>query len=121
MLLESEDGLTPIENVAMPTAWRVRSGAASGELPDVGLCAFATESEAARPHCRCAVGERPQWVDWIDLRSDEMLFAGDGRIFRLRGWRTLEDGALLRAAEPLVDLREMSFQQMRPPSEAMRW
>ena len=121
VLLETEDGLTPIENVAMPTAWRVRS---ARHPASYRMSAYAPSATESAEHARIADAlsvSGLQWVDWIDLRSDEMLFAGDGRIFRLRGWRTLEDGALLRAAEPLVDLREMSFQQMRPPSEAMRW
>ncbi len=62
------------------------------------------------------------WVDWVNLRQDDdMLFAGDGRVFRLRRWRSIEEGSCLSAAEPLADFRGMTFAQIRVPGEAMRW
>jgi hypothetical protein len=61
-------------------------------------------------------------VDWISLRHDrDLLFAGDGRIFRLRDRAGVAEDRYLAAAEPLADLRDMTFEQMRPPSEAMCW
>ena len=60
------------------------------------------------------------WVDWISLR-DDLLFAGDGRIFRLRDWRSLPPADLLSTATTLADFRDASFQQLRAPDSAMQW
>jgi hypothetical protein len=122
VLLESEDGLTPIENVAMPASWRIRSRRGAGACRP---SAYAPSSRESEQHARIAealsVGGL-KWVDWIDLRgAGDMLFAGDGRVFRLRQWRSRSESALLAAADPLVDLRELSFRQLPPPPEAMRW
>ncbi len=87
--------------------------------------AYAPSPSESEQHARVAealAASGLKWVDWIDLRGDEdMLFAGDGRVFRLRQWRSRSESALLAAADPLVDLRELSFRQQPPPPEAMRW
>jgi hypothetical protein len=122
ILWERQDGITPIENVTMPVTMRIRpwnhaSGPrASAYAPSI------TESEQHASIAAALTAHGLMWVDWINLRrGDDMLFAGDGRVFRLRRWRSQSESALLSAAEPLVDLREMSFRLMRAPSEAMRW
>jgi hypothetical protein len=62
------------------------------------------------------------WVDWISLRREpDLLFAGDGRIFRLADYARVPEERYLSAATTLVDLRDMAFEQLRPPPSAMRW
>jgi hypothetical protein len=121
VLLETEDGLTPIENVAMPITWRIRSGRGPGGYRPSAYAPSASESAEHVRVAKALSSSGLEWVDWIDLRGDDMLFAGDGRIFRLRQWRSRMDSAFLSAADMLVDLRELSFRQLRPPDEAMRW
>ena len=59
-------------------------------------------------------------MDWVSLGED-MLFAGDGRVFRVRGWRSVPAAGLLAAAATLADFRDATFQQMRAPASAMQW
>jgi len=124
VLWEPESGMTPIENVAIPMGLRVRSwlqapGArrsASAYAPSL------TESEQHGAIAQALLASGLTWVDWVSLRHcEDMLFAGDGRVFHLRGWRSHTAGTYLAAAEPLADFRALSFQQLRAPGEAMRW
>jgi hypothetical protein len=122
LLNETEDGMTPIENVPMPRDWRVRL---LRRADGARACAYAATVDETERHRRVAsvlLGCGLEWVDWIDLRhAEDMLFAGDGRICRLRGWRSRPEPTYLSAAEPLIDLRDMAFRQLRPPEDAMRW
>ncbi len=122
VLLETEDGLTPIENVAMPTAWRVRS---ARHPASYRMSAYAPSATESAEHARIADAlsvERPA-VGRLDRSAEPTRCCSPATAASSAcavGERS-KMSALLRAAEPLVDLREMSFQQMRPPSEAMRW
>jgi hypothetical protein len=123
VLWEPEDGITAIENVPMPTSVRVRSWQ---QVPRGGLpSAYQPSPRESDAHARIAralIAAGLMWVDWISLpQGDDMLFAGDGRIFRLRRWRSHAEGQYLAKADTLADLRDLSFQQVRPASEAMRW
>ena len=57
---------------------------------------------------------RSDWADWS--RSDELLFAKDGRVFRAVA-RKDEFGA----PEELIDLRPLRFEQVPPAAEATTW
>jgi hypothetical protein len=71
---------------------------------------------------RVALTGRSSWVDWISLRREpDLLFAGDGRIFRVADYARVPEERYLSAATPLVDLRDMAFEQLRPPPSAMQW
>ena len=45
----------------------------------------------------------------------------DGRIFRLREDSGIAEDRYLAAAQPLVDLKDLTFEQVRAPPAAMRW
>jgi hypothetical protein len=55
------------------------------------------------------------WADWS--RSDELLFARDGRVYRAA---TRKDG-VLDAPEELIDLRPLRFEAVSPTAEAKTW
>jgi hypothetical protein len=123
VLWEPENGITPIANVAVPATVHVRSflqGRGSGRLS--AYAPATTESERHKEIAAALLASGLPWVDWINLREgSDLLFAGDGRIFRLRQWERVAASAYLSAADQLVDLRDMTFQLMRAPDEAMRW
>jgi hypothetical protein len=61
-------------------------------------------------------------VDWIDVKSGpDMLFSTEGRLYRLKDWRWLNAGDYLSNAKLLADFRDMRFERMPPPDEAMQW
>ncbi len=120
LLWESEDGSTPIENVGIPPNVRVN---VSLKYFEHRLSAYAPSATETAEHAALAealLAAGLLWVDWINLR-DDLLFAGDGRIFRLRDWRSLPPSDLLSTATTLADFRDASFQQLRPPDSAMQW
>ncbi len=61
---------------------------------------------------------KADWADWC--RSGDLLFAKDGKIFRLGYSR---DGTLdqLESARPLIDLTALTFKEVEPPSQAKDW
>ena len=61
---------------------------------------------------------RTDWADWC--RSGDLLFAKEGKLFRL-GYAA--DGTLsdLGHARLLIDLTDRTFKEVEPPSEAKRW
>jgi hypothetical protein len=120
LLWESEDGITPIENVAIPSSVRVR---ASLKYFEHRLSAYAptpTESAEHRALAEALLGAGLKWIDWISLR-DDLLFAGDGRVFRVLAWRSAPIAGLLAAATTLADFRDATFQLVRAPASAMQW
>jgi hypothetical protein len=58
------------------------------------------------------------WADWC--RSGDLLFAKDGKLFRL-GYSS--DGPLdqLERARPLIDLGDLAFKEVKPPRQAKEW
>lgn len=58
---------------------------------------------------------RSDWADWS--RSDELLFAKDGRVFRA----IARNDGRLGAPEELIDLRPLRFEQVPPTAEATTW
>jgi hypothetical protein len=58
------------------------------------------------------------WADWC--RSGDLLFAKDGKLFRLGYSR---DGTLdqLESARLLIDLSDFTFKEVKPPSQAKEW
>jgi hypothetical protein len=120
LLRESEDGLTPIENVPIPRFVRVRASLAHFQHQASAYAPSPTESAEHAELAEALLAAGLMWVDWINLRED-LLFAGDGRVFRVRGWRSMPAADLLAAAATLADFRDATFQQMPAPESAMQW
>ncbi len=130
ILMESEDGMTPVENVRIPSGVRVQSfdeARKTGRLPKAWL---------KQTEQRGGEGEQEQllsvvnslraagvrWVDWVyPHASEDLLFACDGCVHRLSDWKAARDGEHLRKAFLLADFTELQFRQIRPPPEAMKW
>jgi hypothetical protein len=58
---------------------------------------------------------RSDWADWS--RSGELLFARDGRLFRV----VVDVKSGVGAPEELIDLRELKFESRSAPSEGTLW
>jgi hypothetical protein len=119
LLWESEDGIVPIENVPIPRTVRVNASLAYFQHR---RSAYAPSPESTE-HAELAQALRAaglKWVDWISL-GDDLLFAGDGRVFRVREWRAASAAELLATAATLADFRDATFQQMPAPESAMQW
>jgi hypothetical protein len=122
LINEAACGMTPIQNVQIPRTVRITSGSRTH-----GSKKSAYQPTAAESERHVTIAETLQlsgllWVDWISLRDEpDLLFAGDGRVFRLPDYARVPVERYLTAATPLVDLRDMAFEQVRPPPSAMRW
>lgn len=57
---------------------------------------------------------RSDWADWS--RSGEVLFARQGRLFRI-----IVDSSGPGAPEELIDLRDLRFEPVKAPPEALKW
>jgi hypothetical protein len=122
LLREHSCGLVPIRNVLMPATVKVRRWLSTGDARPSAYAPSTTESEQHARAAAALLDAGLKWVDWIDLRhARDMLFAGDGRIFRLRGWQSVAEASYLSAAQPLADFREMAFTLLPAPASAMRW
>lgn len=58
---------------------------------------------------------RSDWADWS--LSGELLFARQGCLYRLM----IKEGSELGVPEELIDLRELRFEAVPTPPEALLW
>ena len=121
LLREHSCGLVPIRNVPMPATVKVRRWLSAADARHSAYAPSVTETEQHARVAAVLLDAGLKWVDWIDLRHRDMLFAGDGRIFRLRNWQAVAEASYLAAAQPLADLRDMAFNLLPAPASAMRW
>lgn len=126
ILNEPMDGMTPLENVAIPSRVRILSRHQL-TVPDdwPQFCGWHPEMCAPdlRNHVAGIMGEREgRRVDWVAPReTGELFFAADGCIYRVEHWDSRNAQDVLAAADKLADFRDMSFTKMRAPPDAMRW
>lgn len=58
------------------------------------------------------------WADWC--QSGDLLFAKDGKLFRLR-YSDRSGLSKLERARQLIDLTDRVFKEVPPPLEALQW
>jgi hypothetical protein len=123
-LQEHGPALAPIENVPMRGRLLV--------LPAMLSRAVATKRSATTPHLvdvelkkalfEALIRSGFRWIEWVATHAKpDVLFAADGRIFRICRWSGIASEAEIRRADELIDLRDMPFETIAPPPEAMRW
>ena len=120
---EPLDRMVAIEHVPMPPGVRVRSHRVSS------LSHAATRRRSAGgPNIRVALDPEAMarngitWFEFAHALSDaELVFACDGRIYRLQGWRDLPADRYFAQARLLADLNGSRFTLRAAPPEAMRW
>jgi hypothetical protein len=119
---ESAGGMTPIANTPIPQSVRIISG---GQAAMGGPAAYqpTTEKSERQADIAAALNEAGLlWIDWISLRHEpDLLFAGDGRIFRLQNCAGVPITQYLERARPLIDLRDVAFELVAAPDEAVGW
>jgi hypothetical protein len=126
VLWEPAEGLAPAAGTALPSSIAVRSvkelaEGAKGYVRSAYRPAL-TESEQHAAIAEALTLAGLDTVDWISLkRGEDMLFAGDGCIWCLERWASIAPGAYLSKARLLADFRDMSFEPIAPPDEAMQW
>ena len=120
--------MVPIEHVAIPATVRVTRSL------------FPTSASPAASRSRCSSGPShgenlregalwqglarggTTWVDWVHALPDgDLVFACDGRVYRLSGWRDLPPDRYLDEARLLADFTDLRFCMMAAPMEALRW
>ena len=119
---ESAGGMTPIANTPFPQSVRIISSRQSGGRAASAYQPTAEESERQVALAAALNEAGLQWVDWISSRQNpDLLFAGDGRIFRVDNYAGVPASQYLDHARPLIDLRDMAFELVVAPDEAMAW
>lgn len=127
ILVEDDEGIGPVENTPIPTRMRVVPAIRRGWAGRLAMTrsAFTPEFDGSDAATRVAQALREagaRYVEWVNVRAgDDLLFACDGRVYRLANWRSCSLGDVLKKAWLLADLRDLSFELVRPPQEAMRW
>lgn len=61
------------------------------------------------------------WIDWIDARGPDLLFAADGCLYRTKDLDKLPPDELFASAVCLADFREMRFEPVAAPPSALTW
>jgi hypothetical protein len=134
---EPESRMVPAVNVVMPpmvhavsafstaaSQWPAGCSSHGPSLPMYDMC----YPHPKRDSHRCCEFEKIlkacglHDVDWVHFDTNgDMLFAGDGAIYRLSRWETIPSTDYVRAARKLAEFSGMIFQLVRAPSEKMRW
>lgn len=126
VLRELADGLVPQANVPIPQRFKVLSLTSVEQMGrTLQMSAYDPALQPDRQqkdladHLRRAGAQR---VEWVSPHGDgSLLFACDGRIYRLKEWKTSDTEDLLSQATLIADLRPLTFRMMPPPQSAMRW
>jgi hypothetical protein len=123
LVQEPESRMVPIENVPIPRAMRIGCWFGSGH----GLNPSAHgPSEGAKlasgPFWQALTEAGASWIEWVHVDPpDDLLFACDGCIYRLPNWRNVDATDYLRTAKRIADFRDMHFEAVQAPPEAMQW
>lgn len=123
LVIEPEARMTPIENVPIPKSVNVRSLFGS-EHGLQGSAQRASEGEALRngPFWEALTGAGAAWVDWVHADPlGDLLFACDGCVYRLPKWQHAMPSNYLSAAKRIADFRDMNFELLAPPPDALTW
>ena len=126
LLGEDNSGLGPIETTLIPSSVRVIP-VMEGEFRNKAVvpCGIRPASHTSDTFDGIAQSLQDSgvtFVDWLHpVSNNELAFACDGRIYRLERWQDVRVGEHLHSATLITDLRPLTFQLMRAPTEAMRW
>jgi hypothetical protein len=122
-LNELPNEMAPIENVPIPKRMKIRSLHAPGvdRTPSARRPSAGQDLQSGELWEGLVQGGA-EWVDWVHVQSPEqLLFACDGHVHRLHGWRGVPPAQWLREAKLLADLRPARFALKPAPPSAMRW
>lgn len=118
LVMEPETRMVPIENVPIPRTVQIGCWFGSGH----GLRPAARwPSEPDEPLKQALIDFGATWIEWVHADGGDLLFACDGCVYRLAGGRQAQTADGLRAAKRIADFRDMRFEGVAAPPEAMRW
>jgi hypothetical protein len=123
-ILLREDRLTPKENVSWSKAIKIRSAFEDKTKPwwQTPPSAYCPPSQCNDEVERALRRDGPKWLDWVSRRPGaDMLFAGDGCIWRCKGWQGLREDQYLASSQLIADFRDMQFEPIEAPNSALRW
>jgi hypothetical protein len=123
LIQEPENRMVPIENVAIPQHYRIGCwfGSSHGLNPSARGPSEGTNLQSGS-FWQALTDTGAFWIEWVhvDPRGD-LLFACDGCIYRLQRWEKVAPTDYLPKARRIADLREMQFESVAAPPEAMKW
>jgi hypothetical protein len=123
-ILLTDDRVTPKENVAWPKAMKIRSAwdDKTRQWRRMPPSACGPPAQPGEELARALQRDGRKWLDWVVRRPGaDMLFAGDGCIWRCREWERLREGQYVHNAELIADFRDMHFEPIPLPDSALQW
>lgn len=125
VLFESEDGMTPVENIRMPATFRVSAYSRTDPVCNIELDARNAAYDDVRQQLIAAheaLKLAGHYVDRLEPRADgTLILAVNGALYRVPGWRKLPPAELLDHSSKLADFNNLSFQLLPAPAKVMRW
>lgn len=124
-LNEADGGLIPVVNVPPPTSLRISGWSYAEDEAWRGSARRPAESahdarDGALWKAIAATGIR--YLDWVTTGcGPDLLFAAEGKIYRLPDWSGLAAADIVACARPIADFTSMVFEPIAPPPEAMHW
>ncbi len=123
LIHEPENRMVPIETVPLPRQVRIGSWFSSGQgfKPSALRPSEGTNIDSGK-FWEALVRGGAAWVEWVHIHEHgELLFGCDGCVYRLPRWQQVDPSDYLRTATRIADFRDMRFEAVQTPSEAMRW
>ncbi len=123
LIQEPENRMAPIESAPIPRTIHVASWFSSGRglRPSAQGPSHGTNLESGH-FWEALVRGGATWVEWVHHHeNDDLLFACDGCVYRLKNWQKLDPPDYLRAAKRIADFRDMRFEAVTAPPDAMKW
>jgi hypothetical protein len=123
-ILLTDDRVTPKENVAWPKAMKIRSAwdDKARQWQPAPRSAYCPPAQPGEELARALQRDGLQWLDWVVRRPGaDMLFAGDGCIWRCKEWEKLPEDRYVDHAERIADFRDMQFELIAPPDTVLQW
>ena len=121
-----DDNVTPKQNVPVPASFAIHSSFAP-EFRNKALTPNAWRMCKLDPVLRDSIAVALKkagaaWIEWMAPRKNgDLLFACDGRIYRLAKWQDVTPEEYLAGAKDLADFRWARFEKVAPPDRAMQW
>ena len=125
-IILQDDNITPKQNVPIPDSLLIRSifrlGEGHGPLETNAWHMMKLDASVRNEIAKALKSAGATWIEWVAPRKHgTLLFACDGRIYRLKNWQKVAAEHYLSEAEELADFRAARFEQIAPPDEAMQW
>ncbi|MEL6437220.1 MAG: hypothetical protein AAFP99_10560 [Pseudomonadota bacterium] len=124
LICEPPKQLLPHENAPLPPKFKIESAfdtthaqrKRSSLTPHLGV---ADSVSRLGPVIQEQGLRRCDWV--ISIKPGELLFSGDGKLFRLVGYEDVNPEHMLDEAQMIADFSDHMFEQITPPAWATRW